>query len=71
MISTTTAVEKELSQLLRRVPTIRPFDLSIKLDHLLSDSAWWSPLNRIGFDVYVISSNPSFSTKSKAAKKLK
>ena len=71
MISTTTAVEKELSQLLRRVPTIRPFDLSIKLDHLLCDSAWRSPLNRIGFEVYVISSNASSSTKSKAAKKKK
>ena len=71
MISTITAVEKELSQLLCRVPTIRPFDLSIKLDHLLGNSAWRSPLNHIGFDVYVISSNASSSTKSKAAKKRK
>jgi len=54
MMSTTTTDEKEVPQLLRRVPTIRPFDLSMKLKHLLSDSAWQSRMNRIGFDIYLI-----------------
>ena len=71
MITTQTAVEKELPNLLRILPTIRPFDLSIKLDHLLGDSIWRSPLNRIGFDVYVISSNASTSTKAQTNKKKK
>ena len=69
MISTPTAVEKELPNLLRILPTLCPFDLSVKLDHLLDDSMWRSPLNHLGFDVYVISSNASSSTKLRTNKK--
>ena len=71
MISTPSAVKKGLPNLLRVLPTIRPFNLSIKLDHLLGNSMWRSPLNRIGFHVYVIFSNTSSSTKSQANKKSK
>jgi len=71
MISTPTAVEKELPNLLRILPTLCPFDLSVKLDHLLDDSMWRSPLNHLGFDVYVISSNASSSTKLQTSKKKK
>ena len=67
MISTASAVEKELRHVVKAMPTIRPFDLSIKLDHLLTDRAWRSPLCRLGFDVCVISSNASSSAKSLTA----
>ena len=69
LISTATAVEKELEQLLPLAPSLRPFDVSVKLDHLLGDQVWRTPLNRIGFDVYVISSNASSSTKSQTNQK--
>jgi len=52
MISATTALENELPNLLHKLPTICLFDLTIKLDHLLGDPMWWSPLNHIGFEVY-------------------
>jgi len=71
MISTPSAIEKEPPNLLRILPTICPFDISIKLDHLLGDSMWRSPLNRLGFDVYVISSNASSNTKLQTNKKTK
>jgi len=54
MISTTTQVEKELEGLIKLAPRLRPFDLSVKLDHILGDSIWQTPLRRLGFDVTVI-----------------
>ncbi len=45
MISHTNMIDTETKRLLRRVPTIRPFDLSILFDHIadlaLLPSATW------------------------------
>eukprot|EP00956_Cyclotella_meneghiniana_P035863 scaffold118784_cov60-Cyclotella_meneghiniana.AAC.4 len=39
------------------LPTLKPFDLSIRLNHLLTQGAWQIPFGRIGFDVIFIHSN--------------
>lgn len=64
MINNYNAVEREIENIIPHAPTLRPFDLSIKLDHILTDGAWRSSLNRIGFDVTLISSNVSSSKQS-------
>ena len=70
MITTTTLVKKELESLLKLAPSIRPFGIWVKLDHIIGDSAWWTTLNLLGFDDTVISLNTSSSTNSqKACKK--
>jgi hypothetical protein len=47
---------------------LKPFDLSIRLDHSIDTSAWLTHLSRIGFDVTLIHSTiPSVCTSSKAA----
>ena len=70
MISTTTQVEKELEGLIKLAPRLRPFDLSVKLDHILGDSIWQTPLRRLGSDVTVISLNASKSTNSQTARNI-
>jgi hypothetical protein len=47
---------------------LKPFDLSIRLDHSLDTRCWRTPYNRIGFDVTLIhSTNDSSSSNSEAA----
>eukprot|EP00956_Cyclotella_meneghiniana_P012688 scaffold18030_cov64-Cyclotella_meneghiniana.AAC.2 len=70
MIHSGTQMEKEVSNIVRTLPTLKPFDLSIRLNHLLTQGAWQVPFSRIGFDVIFIHSNkpapsdPSIETAS-------
>lgn len=69
MIEQNSSVEREPEGLLTRVPSLRPFDLAVNLDHLISDSPWRSKLRYLGFDVTVISSAASSSSASQTARK--
>eukprot|EP00956_Cyclotella_meneghiniana_P025323 scaffold52646_cov44-Cyclotella_meneghiniana.AAC.2 len=68
MIKSTTQVECETHNIVPSLPRLKPFDLSIRLDHSLDPGAWRVPFSRIGFDVVMIhSTQPSKSTPSEAA----
>jgi len=55
LINSGTQMEKEVWNIIvKSLPALKPFDLSIRLDHLLSDKAWCTPFSRIGFDVHLI-----------------
>ena len=69
LIPGTSSVEKELRNLLQIAPKLRPFDLSIKIDHVIGTDRWRTPLDRIGIDVTVISSAASSSAASQIAQK--
>jgi len=69
MIDSKTAVDTELEGYLDRAPNLRPFDLYVTLDHLISDSPWKTPLRLLGFDVTVIPSAASSSSTSQSARK--
>jgi hypothetical protein len=63
MIDSPTKVETELHNIVPSLPRLKPFDLSIRLDHSLDTRCW-----RIGFDVTLIhSTNNSSSSDSEAA----
>ena len=69
MIKSKTQVEKEPFGIIKSLPRIQPFDLSIRLDHSLDSGSWRVPFSRIGFDVVLIhSTQPSSSSQSEAAK---
>ena len=57
MTSSNAMVDKEPEGMVKPLPLLRPFDISILLDHMLGETAWRSPLKRIGFDVAIITSN--------------
>eukprot|EP00956_Cyclotella_meneghiniana_P005015 scaffold6196_cov69-Cyclotella_meneghiniana.AAC.1 len=57
MIHSGTQMEKEVGNIVPSLPTLKPFDLSIRLNHLLTQGAWQIPFGRIGFDVVLIHSN--------------
>jgi hypothetical protein len=68
MIDSPTQVETELHKIVPSLPLLKPFDLSIWLDHLLDTRCRWTPYTRIGFDVTLIhSTNDSSSSASEAA----
>ena len=68
MIDSPTQVEKELHNIVPSLPNLKPFDLSIRLDHSLETGQWRVPYTRIGFDVTLIhSTKPSCSTPSEVA----
>ena len=69
LIPSASSVEKELRNLIKLAPQLRPFDLSIKLDHVLGQDRWRTTLDRIGIDVTVISSAASSSTASQTAQR--
>ena len=69
LIPGASSVEKELRNLIHLAPELRPFDLSVKLDHVIGKDRWRTPLSRLGFDVTVISSAVSSSTASQIAQK--
>ena len=69
MIDTKSAVDTELEGFLNRAPNLRPFDLSVQLDHLMNDSPWKTTLSHLGFDVTVIPSAASSSSASQSARK--
>jgi hypothetical protein len=65
LIQSTGRVEKEVHNIVRSLPTLKPFDVSIRLDHLLSDGAWRTPFARLGFDITLVhSTNPLSLTPS-------
>ena len=57
MIYSGSQLEKEVGNIVPTVPSLKPFDLSIRLNHLLTQGAWQIPFARIGFDVVFIHSN--------------
>jgi hypothetical protein len=68
MIDSPTQVEIELHNIVPSLPRLKPFDLSIRLDHSLDTRCWRTPYKRIGFDVTLIhSTNDSSSSTSEAA----
>jgi hypothetical protein len=68
MIDSPTQVENELHNIVPSLPRLKPFDLSIRLDHSLDTRCWRTPYTRIGFDVTLIhSTNNSSSSPSEAA----
>lgn len=68
LTSSSTQIESEAYNIVRPLPRLKPFDLSIRLDHLLVNGAFKSPFARIGFDVTLIhSTKPSISSNSEAA----
>jgi hypothetical protein len=68
MIESPTQVEHEVHNVVPSLPSLKPFDLSIRLDHSLETGQWRVPYTRIGFDVTLIhSTNPSCSTPSEVA----
>eukprot|EP00581_Thalassiosira_minuscula_P001496 CAMPEP_0183749514 /NCGR_PEP_ID=MMETSP0737-20130205/68324_1 /TAXON_ID=385413 /ORGANISM="Thalassiosira miniscula, Strain CCMP1093" /LENGTH=182 /DNA_ID=CAMNT_0025985271 /DNA_START=640 /DNA_END=1185 /DNA_ORIENTATION=+ len=54
-------VDTETKRLLRRIPTIRSFDLSLLFDHILDESPWRCAISHLGFDVVCTTSKPSTS----------
>jgi hypothetical protein len=56
MIDSPTQIEKELHNIVPSLPQLKPFDLSIRLDHQLDTRCWQTPYTRIGFDVTLIHS---------------
>lgn len=68
LIESATQVESEEYNILKSLPRLKPFDLSIRLDHSIDTSAWQTHSSRIGFDVTLIHSTiPYVCTSSKAA----
>ena len=69
LISTDACVEKETRRIVKQLPNLRPFDISVLFDPLLDETAWRTPLYQLGFDVTYIRSTPlEPSSKSKAAR---
>jgi hypothetical protein len=57
-----TEVECEIHNIVHFLPRLKPFDLSIRLDHFLQSGVWQAPYSCIGFDVTLIhSTKPSVS----------
>eukprot|EP00956_Cyclotella_meneghiniana_P014657 scaffold22074_cov39-Cyclotella_meneghiniana.AAC.2 len=56
LIHSATQMEKEVPNIVPSLPRLKPFDLSIRLNHLLTQGAWRTPYDRIGFDVVAIHS---------------
>jgi hypothetical protein len=68
MIESPTQVECRVHNVVPSLPSLKPFNLSIRLDHSLETGQWRVPYTRIGFDVTLIqSTNPSCSTPSEVA----
>jgi hypothetical protein len=68
MIDSPTQVETKVHNIVPSLPRLKPFDLSIRLDHSLDTRCWRTPHSRIGFDVTLIhSTNDSSSSNSEAA----
>jgi hypothetical protein len=68
MFDSPTQMETELHNIVPSLPRLKPFDLSIRLDHSLDTRCWRTPYTRIGFDVTLIhSTNDSTSSASGAA----
>ena len=53
LIATNASVTTEPTGIVRALPSLRPFDICIHFDHVLDNSAWRTPLSRLGFDVTI------------------
>ena len=69
LTSTPKNVLRERPGVIKAIPNSRPFDLSVLFDHLLDEQAWRTDLTELGFDVIVVPSIPSRSTRTQAARK--
>jgi hypothetical protein len=68
LIESSTQVETKIYNVVKSPPRLKPFDLSIRLDHSLDPGSWRTHLSRIGFDVTIIhATRPSVCTPSEAA----
>jgi hypothetical protein len=68
LVESTTQIETEVHNIVRSLPRLKPFDLSIRLDHSLDPGSWRTHLSRIGFDVTIIhATRPSVCSTSEAA----
>jgi hypothetical protein len=59
LIQSTGQVEKEIHNIVHSLPTLKTFDVSIRLDHHLSGGAWRTPFARLGFDITFVHSTKS------------
>lgn len=71
LIDTPTLVESEPRDLIPFAKGVRPFDLMIRLQQLLTNGSWRCPFSKIGFDVTVISSCASSDPSDPRAAPLK
>ena len=62
LISSDTMMDTETPRVLDKVPTLKPFDISILFDHMLDESAWRCSLHMLGFDVVCAKSTLTRST---------
>ena len=70
LTTSSSGVEKETPNVFEGLlPSLRPFDISVLFDKMLSESTWRTPITKLGFDVTIVSSQPQFSTRTKAARK--
>ena len=69
LVSTPNCVEKETPHMIKKLPNLRPFDISILFDPLLDETAWRTKIHLVGIDVVFIHSNASSSSTSKTARK--
>jgi hypothetical protein len=68
LIESSTQIETEVHNIVKSLPRLKPFDLSICLDHSLDPGSWRTHLSRIGFDVTIIhATRPSVRSPSEAA----
>ena len=61
LIQSTGQVEKEIYNILRSLPTLKPFDISIRLDQLISDGARRTPFACLGFNITLVHSTKPLS----------
>jgi hypothetical protein len=54
LIESSTQVKIEIYNVVKSLPHLKPFDLSIRLDHSLDPGSWRTHLSRICFDVTII-----------------
>lgn len=71
LISSPADVEKEPKKVIDLLPRSRPFDLAVTFNHLLEETAWRTPLYKLGFDVVTIPSKPRLKPKTIAAQSIK
>ena len=71
LIDSPTLVEREPRNLIPFAKTVRPFDLMVRLQQLISDGSWRCPYSMLGFDVTVISSCASSDPSDPRAAPLK
>ena len=60
LVSTPNCVEKETPRMIKKLPNLRPFDISILFDPLLDETAWRTKIHRVGIDVVFIHSHNHF-----------